>query len=208
MTMKSLISFCIWVGAIAILGSLLLSAFTPKAPEGTQKLIPVNQVNQVMALTATADKIKPHPTGTLIPPGGKSQPTAVPTPRNANVIQQFVMSLLAPSNANKAGANPAASSTVDSGTLVSLDQLVAQANGKNLDQLFAGASDDQKRMIQQYSGGKSSSEIVSNFCRDVKSDSYKSMSQSVLANASDPNTDPNSPALLILLFEKIASLCP
>jgi hypothetical protein len=206
MAMKSLVNFCVVVAVIVIFGSILLSAFTPKAPDTAQKMVPLNQADQVMAQTATAFKLHPGPTGTLLPTAGKNQaagqPTPAPTPRNANIIEQIVMNWLAPSSANNAGM------TTDSTTLVTLDQMIASANGKNLNQLFAGATDDQKRMIQQYSGGKNSTEMVSNFCRDVKSDSFKAMSQGIKANASDPSTDPHSPALLMLLFEKLATLCP
>jgi hypothetical protein len=206
MAMKSLVNFCVVMAVIIIFGSILLSAFTPKAPETTQKMVPLNQAGQVAALTSTALKLHPGPTGTLIPTAGKNQaagqPTPAPTPRNANIIEQVVMNLLSPSSANGDGT------PMDSTTLINLDQILASAKGKNLNQLFAGATDDQKRMIQQYSGGKNSSEMVSNFCRDVKSDSFKAMSQSVKANASDPSTDPHSPALLMLLFEKLGTLCP
>ena len=202
MTMKSLVNFCIGVAVVILIGSFLLSAFTPKAPDNAQQMVPVNQAGQVMAQTATAKVLHPATPA----PAGTNTPVAVPTPRNASIIEQIVMHLLAPANAD-AGSS-AASGDVSPSTLVSLDQIVASANGKKLDQLFAGATADQKQMIRQYSGGKSDTELVSSFCRDVKSDSFKAMSANVKANSPDPNTDPHSPALLMLLFEKLAALCP
>ena len=150
MTMKSLVNFCVVMAVIFIFGSILLAAFTPKAPDTTQQMIPINQADQVMALTATAYKLHPGPTGTLIPTASKTSPTPAPTPRNANIIEQIVMHLLAPSS-HRRRDGPRQRTPRTWSTWI---KFVAAANGKNLDQLFAGATDDQKRMIQQYSGGK------------------------------------------------------
>ena len=212
MTLKSLVNFCIWVIVIAVIASFLLSGFTPKAPEAAHKMVPVNQADRVMELTATAAYGQPQPTAKAVsaptqPPG--RQPAQVPTPRNANIIEQLVMSLLAPPKDNP--ANPTSGQTTgqaDRLPLVSLDDIIASANGKDLNELFDGANPEQKQMIQKYAGGKSSNEMVTNFCRDVHSDSFKQMSQGVKQNSSDPSVDPHSPALLMLLFEKLATLCP
>ncbi len=200
MTMKSLVNLCIWIIVIAVIASFLLSGFTPKAPEAAQKMVPVNQAGRVMQLTATALHAQPQPTAKAV-----SAPTQAPTPRNANIIEQIVMSLLAPPK-DKSSSQP--SGQADLLPLVSLDDIIASANGKNLNELFAGATPQQKQMIQKYAGGKNSNEMVTNFCKDVHSDSFKQMSQNVKQNSSDPSVDPHSPALLMLLFEKLATLCP
>jgi hypothetical protein len=64
---------------------------------------------------------------------------------------------------------------------------------------------EQLAEIKKYSGGKSPEELFNNYCTDVKSSDFQEMSQSIKESYAN---DPNSPAALIDLFEKMSVLCP
>jgi hypothetical protein len=66
-------------------------------------------------------------------------------------------------------------------------------------------ADDQLKEIQQYSGGKSPTEIVDEFCKEVYSGELHLMAEDIRQSY---NFNPASPAILMSVFEKMGNLCP
>ena len=109
------------------------------------------------------------------------------------------MAILAPSDQSTTNS---ATSPKQNTQLPGLDQL----SGKTLDQIYADADPAQKEMFNRYANGANPSNLFSGFCTDIKSESFMAMSNNIKENSSDPRTDPGSPAMLMLFFDKLGSL--
>jgi hypothetical protein len=69
----------------------------------------------------------------------------------------------------------------------------------------APMTDEQLKEIQAYSGGKSPTEIVDEFCKEVDSGELHLMTEDIRQSY---NYNPASPAILMSAFEKMGNLCP
>jgi hypothetical protein len=84
---------------------------------------------------------------------------------------------------------------------------ISTAEGSNYYELLKKVSmtDEQLKEVQQYSGGKSPTEIVDEFCKEVHSGELHVMAEDIRQSY---NYNPASPAILMSVFEKMGILCP
>jgi hypothetical protein len=66
-------------------------------------------------------------------------------------------------------------------------------------------TEEQTKQVQLYSGGKSPTEIIDEFCIEVRSGELHLMAEDIRQSY---NNNPASPAILMSVFEKMGNLCP
>ncbi len=88
-----------------------------------------------------------------------------------------------------------------------LNFAISRAEGSDYYELLKEVpmTDEQLKEIQQYSGGKSPTEIVDEFCKEVHSGELHLMAEDIRQSY---NYNPASPAILMSVFEKMGNLCP
>ena len=89
----------------------------------------------------------------------------------------------------------------------SLNFAISETNGSDYYELLKEApmTEEQLKEIHQYSGGKTPTEIVDEFCTEVRSGELHLMAEDIRQSY---NYNPASPAILMSVFEKMGSLCP
>jgi hypothetical protein len=88
-----------------------------------------------------------------------------------------------------------------------LNFAISKAEGSDYYELLKEVpmTDEQLKEIQQYSGGKSPTEIVDEFCKEVDSGELHLMAEDIRQSY---NYNTASPAILMSVFEKMGNLCP
>jgi hypothetical protein len=88
-----------------------------------------------------------------------------------------------------------------------LNFAISKAEGSDYYELLKEVpmTDEQLKEIQQYSGGKSPTEVVDEFCKEVDSGELHLMAEDIRQSY---NYNPASPAILMSFFEKMGNLCP
>ena len=198
MKMKSLVNFCVFA-TIALVGiSFLASGKTNSTDQPPQQMVSGQEFLQVQATRSAlkAAGMLPEETNRSYNASSSDTKESQDNPPQSNVIGEILVSILAP-------ADPSASNSATSPEqLPGLNQL----SGKTLDQIYADADPAQKEMFNRYANGANPSNLFTGFCTDIKSDGFVAMSNSIKENSSDPRTDPGSPAMLMLFFDKLGSL--
>ena len=128
-----------------------------------------------------------------------------------NMVANLVVSLITQENYDLANINidPNNSEeiTQNNAEISSLNFAIIEANGSDYYELLneAPMTNEQLKEIQQYSGGKSPTEIVDEFCAEVHSGELHLIAEDIRQSY---NYNPASPAILMSVFEKMGNLCP
>ena len=128
-----------------------------------------------------------------------------------NVVANLVVSLISQDNYNFANGNidPNNSKEINQNNaeISSLNFAINEANGSDYYELLneVPMTKEQLKEIHLYSGGKSPTEIVDEFCAEVRSGELHLMAEDIRQSY---NYNPASPAILMSVFEKMGNLCP
>jgi hypothetical protein len=128
-----------------------------------------------------------------------------------NVVANLVVSLITQDNYNFANGtidpNNSKEITQNNAEISSLNFAINEANGSDYYELLneVPMTKEQLKEIHLYSGGKSPTEIVDEFCAEVRSGELHLMAEDIRQSY---NYNPASPAILMSVFEKMGNLCP
>ena len=120
-----------------------------------------------------------------------------------NMVANLVVSLITQDKTDFAGSNTDSNNSKVS----SLAFAISETNGSDYYELLKEApmTEEQLKDIHQYSGGKTPTEIVDEFCAEVRSGELHLMAEDIRQSY---NYNPASPAILMSVFEKMGNLCP
>ncbi len=120
-----------------------------------------------------------------------------------NMVANLVVSLITQDKTDFAGSNTDSNNSKVS----SLAFAISETNGSDYYELLKEApmTEEQLMEIHQYSGGKTPTEIVDEFCAEVRSGELHLMAEDIRQSY---NYNPASPAILMSVFEKMGNLCP
>jgi hypothetical protein len=222
-SLKSLIIISILLSAGLIFGTQCLSDtigdankspdqnFSPNFP-----IIDQSSSDQVSFRKKSLEEI--DETGQQIAPSQNSisnSPVSVedksPEQHFMNLVANLVVSLITQDTNDLTGSNTDTNNSNEisqnNSKVSSLNFAISETNGSDYYELLKEApmTDEQLEEIHQYSGGKSPTEIVDEFCAEVRSGELHLMAEDIRQSY---NYNPASPAILMSVFEKMGNLCP
>jgi hypothetical protein len=134
-----------------------------------------------------------------------------PEPHIMNMIANLVVNYLAQDKNDFASINSESTNSKeisqDITDISSLNFAISETNGTDYYELLKEVpmTEEQTKKVQIYSGGKSPTEIINEFCIEVRNGELHLMAEDIRQSY---NYNPASPAILMSVFEKMGNLCP
>ena len=161
----------------------------------SSRIIPLEEIER------TGQQIAPNQNNFSSTP--VSQEDKAPEQNFMNMVANLVVSLITQDKTDFAGSN----TDLNNSKVSSLAFAISETNGSDYYELLKEApmTEEQLKDIHQYSGGKTPTEIVDEFCAEVRSGELHLMAEDIRQSY---NYNPASPAILMSVFEKMGNLCP